>query len=86
MDKVTVKQARNAYHATYFYLASGMEGHPDTADYGIVYAKDDEDAQAQAEVLNGNSSWGLSVKLIKKNVSPQKKLVKKVEWVEIENN
>ncbi len=28
----------HTYHVTYFYLATGMEGHADTADHGYVDA------------------------------------------------
>jgi hypothetical protein len=58
----------HAYHATYFYLASGMEGRADTADYGLVYAENQDEANAKGEILNGNSTWGLTVKLVKRNV------------------
>lgn len=27
-----------SFHVTYFYLASGMEGHAETTDYGVVQA------------------------------------------------
>ena len=36
---------QNKYHVTYFYLATGMEGRPDTKDYGIVVAEDEEGAK-----------------------------------------
>lgn len=34
----------NCYHVTYYYLAIGMEGNADTADYGYVYANSREEA------------------------------------------
>ena len=33
----------NCYHVTYYYLAIGMEGNADTADYGYVYANSREE-------------------------------------------
>lgn len=36
------------YHVTYFYLATGMEGVPDTRDLGIVSARSEEDARRKA--------------------------------------
>lgn len=33
------------FHVTYFYLATGMEGIPDTKDYGIIEADSAEDAK-----------------------------------------
>lgn len=33
-----------SFHVTYYYLASGMEGNADTADYGVVQANTAQDA------------------------------------------
>jgi len=33
------------YNVTYYYLATGMEGVPDTEDYGIIEAEDAEAAK-----------------------------------------
>jgi len=33
------------WSVTYYYLATGMEGHPDTADYGVVLAATAADAR-----------------------------------------
>jgi hypothetical protein len=33
------------YHVTYFYLASGMEGDPDTEDFGIIEAESEDEAK-----------------------------------------
>lgn len=33
-----------SFHVTYFYLASGMEGQAETADYGVVQAESERDA------------------------------------------
>lgn len=32
------------FHVTYYYLATGMEGHADTRDYGTVIAESVDDA------------------------------------------
>jgi hypothetical protein len=34
----------NKYRVTYYYLATGMEGRADTADYGIIEANTSEEA------------------------------------------
>ena len=36
------------YHVTFYYLASGMEGHADRRDYGVVEAKSEKDAKCKA--------------------------------------
>ena len=33
------------FHVTYYYLASGMEGHADTQDYGVFWADTAEEAR-----------------------------------------
>ncbi len=35
----------NTYHVTYYYLATGMEGHADEQDYGYVEAYSSEEAK-----------------------------------------
>jgi hypothetical protein len=40
------------YHVTYFYLATGMEGHADTRDYGIFYANSEDEAKNKAIIRN----------------------------------
>jgi len=61
----------NKYHVTYYYLATGMEGHVDTRDYGLVYAESDQEAidivgwrTNQYESNKSKRNWGLSAKLI----------------------
>lgn len=36
------------WHVTYYYLATGMEGRPDTEDFGIVEAASAEEAKNKA--------------------------------------
>lgn len=43
----------NLYHVTYYYLATGMEGHADEKDYGYWWADSEEEARELAS--NGDS-------------------------------
>lgn len=38
-------ECKPAWHVTYYYLATGMEGRADTHDYGIVYADTESEAK-----------------------------------------
>jgi len=42
----------NAYHVTYYYLATGMEGHADSRDYGFIVAESEEAAKNKAILQN----------------------------------
>lgn len=61
----------HTYHVTYFYLASGMEGHADTADHGYVEAWSAEEAKdivgrriAPREKEKAYREWGLTAKRV----------------------
>ncbi len=61
----------HTYHVTYFYLATGMEGHADTADHGYVEAWSAEEAKdivgrriAPFEKVKAYREWGLSAKRV----------------------
>lgn len=41
------------FHVTYYYLATGMGGRPDTRDYGIFEAPDANNAKWQCVAKNG---------------------------------
>jgi hypothetical protein len=55
----------NKYHVTYYYLATGMEGIADEKDYGIIEAKNCDDAidivankiLPVDEMYGPNNSW-----------------------------
>lgn len=50
------------YHVTYYYLASGMEGHADTADYGLVEADSPKEAcEKVGKLILPNSDWRTQV-------------------------
>lgn len=60
---------KKAYHVTYFYLASGMEGNPDIVDYGIIWAESKQEAinivgksRSPNEPREYYRNWGLSAK------------------------
>ena len=61
----------NTYHVTYYYLATGMEGHADTADYGHVQANSADEAKRIVGKRNyphadqRTQLWGLSARLVK---------------------
>jgi hypothetical protein len=38
-------RSMSAWHVTYYYLATGMEGHADEEDHGVVMAATAEDAK-----------------------------------------
>lgn len=66
----------NIYHVTYYYLATGMEGHADTADYGLVEASSAEDASnivgkriSPKECNETYRNWGLSARLVRADPS-----------------
>jgi hypothetical protein len=40
------------YHVTYYYLATGMEGIPYTKDFGIIEAKNEEEAKEKASIID----------------------------------
>lgn len=48
------------YHVTFFYLATGMEGHADTRDYGIFYANSEDEAKDKAINQNGGRMFDRS--------------------------
>lgn len=59
----------NKYHITYFYLATGMEGIPDTDDFGIVLAENEDEAkniiieiESTKALNNRGSKWSDSDK------------------------
>ena len=60
------------YHVTYYYLATGMEGVADTADYGLVEAESPEQAiEIVGKRMRPNEEpwvqvWGLSAKEVAK--------------------
>lgn len=45
----------NKYHVSYYYLATGMEGHADTKDYGIIEANSKQEALDY--VVNNIDTW-----------------------------
>lgn len=47
----------NYYHVTFFYLATGMEGHADVRDYGYIEARDEQMAKITVtnEICKGQS-------------------------------
>lgn len=66
------------YHVTYYYLATGMEGHADTQDFGIIEANSELEALEYVcqhldkkrltyslETDRTYRYWGLSAKEIK---------------------
>ena len=61
----------NTYHVTYFYLATGMEGNPDTKDHGYVEANSSDEAIRIVGKRNYPKSdeltqlWGLSARLVR---------------------
>ena len=46
----------NTYHVTYYYLATGMDGRPQTKDYGHVYANSVDEAKTTAMKSNGEDT------------------------------
>ncbi len=65
----------NTYHVTYFYLATGMEGHADTADHGYWEANSEQEAiEKCGKALYPKSdkltqTWGLSAQLVQNRFS-----------------
>lgn len=62
----------NTYHVTYYYLATGMEGHADEADYGYIKAETAQDAinkvgyqRSPKEKSETYRNWGLQARLVK---------------------
>jgi hypothetical protein len=50
------------YHVTYYYLATGMEGHADTRDYGLYDAKSEDEAKEKAIDQNGGRQYDRSTR------------------------
>ena len=57
------------YHVTYYYLATGMEGRADTADYGLVEAASAQEAIKKVMEFHKISDWGLSAREVSKDVA-----------------
>ena len=57
------------YHVTYYYLATGMEGRADTADYGVVEATTSQEAIRKVMEMYKISDWGLSAREVSKDVT-----------------
>ena len=65
----------HTYHVTYFYLATGMEGHADRADHGYVEAWTSEEAiEKVGHTLSSHPEkyvreWGLSATRVRTDYS-----------------
>lgn len=66
----------HTYHITYYYLATGMEGRADTADYGTIEAWSADEAIAKMGLIlnpkttnKSHREWGLSATLVRRDTS-----------------
>ena len=57
------------FRVKYFYLASGMEGHPDQTDYGIISASSPEEACKKVASIYDEFDWMMAY-LSAKEVEP----------------